>query len=136
QDGNRSLRSANADRSHVYALTKRENTPSKPLRLNFYEQPAACLEVLASMLDQDNQKSHYVRSFASVKLPELPDIPGMDDSDRNRAARKIQMYWAILHKAGFPANEARLKSLHVIGGPYVKHFNCHFNEKLRKAAYN
>src|SRR5690606_5828851 len=97
---------------------------------------AACLEVLASMLDQDNQKSHYVRSFASVKLPELPDIPGMDDSDRNRAARKIQMYWAILHKAGFPASEARLKSLHVIGGPYVKHLNCHFNEKLRKAAYN
>ena len=136
QDGNRSLRSANEERCHVYALTKRENTPSKPLRLNFYEQPAACLQVLASMLDQDNQKSNYIRSFSSVILPEISDLPGMNDSERNRAARKIQMYWAILHKAGFPANEARLKGLQVIGGRFVKNFNCQFNKDLRKAAYS
>lgn len=135
QDGNRSLRSANADRSHVYALTKRDNTPSKPLRLNFYEQPASCLQVIASFLEQDNQKSNYIRSFASVQLPEISELPGMSDSDRNRAARKIQMYWAILHKAGFQANETRLKNLQVIGGRFVKHFNCQFNKELRKAAY-
>jgi hypothetical protein len=135
QDGNRSLRSANEERCHVYALTKRENTPSKPLRLNFYEQPAACLQVLASMLDQDNQKSNYIRSFASVELPEIADLPGMNDLEKKRAVRKIQIYWAILHKAGFPANEARLNRLNLIGGPYVKGFDCHFNKELRKSAY-
>src|SRR5690606_3558449 len=38
QDGNKSIRSANAHRCEVYALTARTGTPSKPLRLNFYEQ--------------------------------------------------------------------------------------------------
>ena len=32
QDGNKSIRSANAERCDVYALTKRSETPSKPLR--------------------------------------------------------------------------------------------------------
>jgi hypothetical protein len=35
QDGNKSIRSAYEDRCQVYALTPREATPSKPLRLNF-----------------------------------------------------------------------------------------------------
>lgn len=136
QDGNRSLRSANEMRCHVYALTKRENTPSKSLRLNFYEQPAACLQVLASMLDQDNQKSNYIRSFASVELPEITDLLGMNDSDRIRAVRKIQAYWAVLYKAGFAVDEERLKKLKVYGSPLVKDFNCQFNKEIRKAAYN
>lgn len=136
QDGNRSLRSANEERCHVYALTKRENTPSKPLRLNFYEQPAACLQVLASMLDQDNQKSNYIRSFASVGLPEIADLPGMNDSDRIRSVRKIQAYWAVLNKAGFSVDEERLKKLKVYGSPLIKDFNCQFNKEIRKAAYN
>lgn len=136
QDGNRSLRSANADRSHVYALTKRENTPSKPLRLNFYEQPSACLQVLSSLLDQDNQKSNYIRSFGSVILPEISDLAAMNDSDRIRAVRKIQAYWAILYKAGFFIDEERLKKLKVFGSPLVKDFNCQFNKEIRKAAYS
>jgi uncharacterized protein DUF87 len=36
QDNNKSIRSAYESRCEVYALTKRKNTPSKPLRLNFY----------------------------------------------------------------------------------------------------
>ncbi|TCT22941.1 ATP-binding protein [Thiobaca trueperi] len=135
QDGNRSLRSANESRCQVYALTTRPNTPSRPLRLNFYEQPAACLEVIASLLDQDNQRSNYIRSFASVSLPTLAELPGMSESDRTRAVRKIQMYWASLNKAGFPADEARLRALRVVATQYVRHFDCHFNAALRTAAY-
>ena len=71
QDGNKSIRSAYEDRCTVYALTKREATPSKPLRLNFYEKPDSCIEILSSMLEQDNKTSNYVRSFANVKLPSL-----------------------------------------------------------------
>ncbi|TLS19452.1 MAG: DUF87 domain-containing protein [Betaproteobacteria bacterium] len=135
QDGNRSLRSANEARSQVYALTPRPNTPSRPLRLNFYEQPAACLEVLASLLEQDNQRSNYIRSFASVGLPELADLPSMNESDRTRAVRKVQMYWACLNKAGFTADEARLRQLRLIASQHVRHFDCHFNAQLRTAAY-
>lgn len=135
QDGNRSLRSANEDRCQVYALTRREGTPSRPLRLNFFEQPAACLEVLGSMLAQDNKMSNYIRSFAGVTLPDLSELPGMNESDKSKAVRKIQMYWAILHKAGFAANESRLRRMNLIATRYVQHFDCHFNKDLRKAAY-
>ena len=135
QDGNRSLRSANETRCQVYALTPRAGTPSRPLRLNFYEQPAQCIEVLASMLDQDNQRSNYIRSFASVSLPDIPDLPAMSEGDRTRAVRKIQMYWAILKKAGYACDETRLRRLGVVGTQHVRHFDCHFNATLRTAAY-
>jgi len=102
----------------VFALTQRAETPSKPLRLNFYEQPDSCIEILASMLQQDNKLSNYIRSFASVKLPAIEDIGGLPEADKARPIRKIQIYWAILHKAGFAADEGRLKgkgltSMHV-----------------------
>lgn len=135
QDENRSLRSANEARCQVYALTPRPGTPSRSLRLNFYEQPSACLDVLGSMLEQDNKMSNYIRSFAGVKLPDLEVLPSMNESDRSRAVRKIQIYWAILHKAGFASDEARLRRLNLIATRYVQHFDPHFNTRLRTAAY-
>ncbi|WP_227106153.1 ATP-binding protein [Chromobacterium rhizoryzae] len=135
QDGNRSLRSANEARCQVYALTARDGTPSRPLRLNFYEQPASCLDVLGAMLAQDNKMSNYIRSFAEVKLPDLAELPNMNESDKSRSVRKIQMYWAILHKAGFASDEARLRRMNLIATRYVQHFDCHFNQNLRTAAY-
>jgi hypothetical protein len=135
QDGNRSIRSANEARCQVYALTARPGTPSRPLRLNFYEQPAACLEVLASLLEQDGQRSNYIRSFASVSLPDLADIAAMNESDRSRAVRKVQAYWACLNKAGFRADEGRLRGLRLYATQHVKGFDCHFNQATRTAAY-
>ncbi|WP_423192548.1 ATP-binding protein [Cupriavidus sp. H18C2] len=135
QDGNRSLRSANEARCQVYALTERPGTPSRPLRMNFYEQPASCLEVLGQMLAQDNKMSNYIRSFAGVTLPDLADIAGMTTSDKARAVRKIQMYWAILNKAGFTADTARLRSLNLHATKDIQHFDCHFKQSLREAAY-
>src|SRR5688572_5027753 len=82
QDDNKSIRSAYASRCQVYALTSRPNTPSKPLRLNFYEQPDTCIEILAALLTQDNKSSNYIRSFASVKLPSIEDIAKIPDADR------------------------------------------------------
>src|SRR5690606_3317771 len=54
---------------------------------------------------------------------------------RTRAVRKIQIYWAILNKAGFAANEQRLKQLGVVATQHVRDFDCHFNKQLRAAAY-
>lgn len=134
QDGNRSIRSAYEDRCQVYALTNRPNTPSKPLRLNFYEQPDSSIEILAGLLSQDRMTSNYIRSFASVKLPQIASIATMAESDKARPIRKIQMFWAILKKAGFEADEKRLRALGLIAR-HTKHFDPHFNGALRTAAY-
>jgi hypothetical protein len=134
QDGNKSIRSAYESRCQVYALTKRAATPSKPLRLNFYEKPESCIEIIASMLEQDNKMSNYVRSFANVKLPSIESIAALGPDEKTRPIRKIQMYWAILNKAGFQADEARLRAKGLTSRN-TKHFDPHFKNELRTAAY-
>ena len=134
QDGNKSIRSAYESRCQVYALTKRAATPSKPVRLNFYEKPESCIEIIASMLEQDNKMSNYVRSFANVKLPSIESIVTMGPDEKTRPIRKIQMYWAILKKAGFEADETRLRAKGLTSRN-TKHFDPHFKNELRIAAY-
>jgi DNA helicase HerA-like ATPase len=134
QDGNKSIRSAYANRCQVYALTSRASTPSKPLRLNFYEQPDSCMGILASLLQQDNKSSIYIRSFSSVALPTIEEIASLPDGDKTRPIRKIQLYWAILHKAGFAGDEKRLKAKGLTSAN-AKHFEPHFNQAFRTAAY-
>ncbi|WP_175807616.1 ATP-binding protein [Burkholderia cenocepacia] len=134
QDGNRSLRSANDSRCDVYALTERQGTPSRPLRLNFYEQPESTLEILGSMLAQDNRASGYVASFASVKLPDISSTAGLPQGEQTRPVRKILLYWAILHKAGYAADETRLRGIRLqVPGAGV--FDPKFSKDLRLAAY-
>jgi hypothetical protein len=135
QDGDTSLRTKHADRCQVYALVPRPKTPSRPLKLNFYEQPDACMEIISDLLEQDNKTSNYIRSFAAVSIPSIASLAGMDEGDKKRAARKIQMFWAILHKAGFKANEARLRQLGLLAG-HTKHFDPHFDTKSRALVYS
>jgi hypothetical protein len=134
QDGNMSLRSAYADHCFVYALVPRPETPSKPLRLNFYEQPKSCIEILGSLLQQNNKTSNYIQSFSSVKLPSIEEIMELPKNERTRPIRKIQMYWAILKEAGFDPDTKRLLSFQLKGGS-ANGFNPQFNKELRKAAY-
>jgi hypothetical protein len=134
QDGNKSIRSAYENRCLVYALTERPNTPSKPLRLNFYEQPDSCIQILASLLQQDNKSSIYIRSFASVTLPSIESIASLADNEKTRPIRKIQLYWAILSKAGFTPDEKRLKGKLISAN--ARNFDPHFNNNLRTVAYN
>ncbi len=137
QDGSRSLRSAYENRCIVYALNQRQGTPSRPLKLNFYEQPDSCLPIISSLLEQNNQNAQYVRSFGSVQLPNIQDLlqlgPG---SQRTRGIRKIQIYWAILHKAGYTNDPERLKSLNLTSGTKYgpSHLNPNFKSELIAAA--
>lgn len=139
QDDSASLRSAYPQRCEVYALTNRPNTPSKPLKLNFYEQPDSCIQILKTLLEQSGQHAQYTRSFASVQLPNISDVlqlpPG---SQRNRAIRKIQIYWAILKKAGFQADESRLHKLGLTGGSASapSHFDPHFNKTFLSTIFS
>lgn len=134
QDNDYSIRSAYADRTKVYALTKREETPSKPLRLNFYERPESCIGVIKSLLEKDSRKSDYIRSFANVELPSIESILDLPLEKRDRSIRKVQIYWAILHKAGFPTTPSKLIAKG-LAGYNAKNFNPHFSKPLREAAY-
>jgi hypothetical protein len=136
QDGNLSLRSGYLDRCFIYALNPRRNTPSNPLKLNFYEQPDKCIPILASLLRQDNRVSGYIQSFASVELPSIEEVNRLaDGGDKIRAIRKFQIYWAILYKAGFPVDERRLVANAPSGGRTTRGVNPGFSNNLRQAAY-
>lgn len=137
QDGSKSLRSANPDRCVVYALTPKASTPSKPLKLNFYEQPDTAQKILASLITQDNRAtSDYIRRFMSVELLPLEEIKKMNaGSEKTRTYRKVQMLWAILQKAGFQADEKRLMTIAPSGQPPSR-FDPGFKSELRSAAYS
>lgn len=108
---NVSLRSANSSRCEVYALTQRTGTPSKLLKLNFYEKPSSCKDILGTFLSKEKRESIYITDFSSVVLPTFDEIDEMDIGDRIRAIRRIQMYWAVLYEANFTVDEKRLKSI-------------------------
>ncbi len=135
QDDSRSLKSGYPDRCVVYALTPKPSTPSRPLKLNFYEQPERSHPIIGSLLRQDGRASGYIQSFISVELPSIEEIrhlpPG---SDQGRALRKIQIFWAILKKAGYSLDESRLHSMAPTGRP-ASGFNPGFSANLRDAAY-
>jgi hypothetical protein len=133
---NVSLRSANPDKCEVYALTQRTDTHSKLLKLNFYENPSTCKDILGTFLSKEKRESIYITDFASVVLPTFEEIEELDMGDKIRAVRRIQMYWAVLHEANFTVNEGRIKSLrNMYAGTTVKPLEPHYGEKVRKQVY-
>lgn len=134
QDGNRSLRSVFADRCHVFALTQRSETPSRPLRFNFYEQPAEAINVISSFLNSERNLAQYVRSFMEVALPTRDEFDELPNNEKLRALRRIQIFWAILHKAGFIADEESIKSANWVAAR-LRDFNPGFSGELRQAIY-
>src|SRR6266568_3607858 len=136
QDGSRSLRSGYGDRCEVYAFTQRPNTPSKPLKLNFYEHPESALPILGSLLKGDNRVSTSIQAFTSVELPSLEELASLpaNGGDLVRPLRRVQIYWAILKKAGYQADEAKLLAVAPTGSP-ASRFNPGFSRDLRTAAY-
>lgn len=135
QDNNRSLASGYPDKCIVYALTQKEGTKSRPLKLNFYTSPDASLPVLASLLKQANRDSIYIKAFTSVELPSIDVLKNLTvGSEKIRLIRRIQMYWAVLSKAGFAAKETDLRNLGLSSGT-TSYFNPGFSQNLRNAVY-
>lgn len=130
-----SLRSANPALCEVYALTQRAGTPSKLLKLNFYEKPASCKDILGTFLSREKRESIYITDFSSVALPTKEEIEDMDMGDKIRAIRRIQMYWSVLYEANFPVDEARLKQLRWMYAGNIKALEPHYNENIRKKVY-
>jgi len=129
QDGSYSLASAYPERCAVYALTPKEATPSKPLKLNFYEHPDRSHRVLSQLLASEGRSAIYVNAFRSVEIPSPYDLEELPPNERLRSKRRILMYWAVLTKAGYAANEAMLRGL-------VRGLDPEFRDDLRDAIYD
>lgn len=134
QDGSSSIRSAYPKQCQVYAFTKRPKTPSKPLKLNFYDHPESTLPVLRSLLQADGKTSTYIQAFSSVELSSLEDLKKLQHGELARPLRKVQMFWAILKKAGFQVEERQLFQMSPTGNP-ASRFSPGFSEALRTRAY-
>lgn len=128
QDGNKSLASAYPESCIVYALTPKLSTASKPLKLDFYENPSDSLKILSTLLRESGKTSIYIERFLSVDLPSIETIAEMAPGEKGRAERKILYYWAILNKAGFKTDVSRLKSLLSI--------DPGFNKKVKTKIWN
>lgn len=136
QDNSYSLRSAYPNRCFVYALTPKPSTPSRPLKVNFYEHPEKSKPIIGSLLEQDGRASGYIKSFISVELPSLEEIKNLPPGgDQARALRKVQIFWAILKKAGYSVDEQRLRAVAPTGKP-ASRFNPGFSQSLRDEAYS
>ena len=128
QDDSSSLKSVYQERCEVYALTKKQNTDSKPLRLDFYENPESSHKIIATLLKEAGKDtSIYISSFLSVDLPPIESLKELPPNEELRARRKILMYWAVLHRAGYPANIGKLKGLMSI--------DPHVNQNTRCSIY-
>lgn len=138
QDDNLSIRGGYPDRCIVYALAPKENTPSEPLKLNFYANPASSKNVLNSLIRQSGRSgSDYVDAFLSVELPEIAlinSLPQNRFNDKKRAIRKLQFYFALLNKANFSCNESELRQS-IPSAREVNGFDHGFRDELRQAAY-
>lgn len=122
------MKSGYPDRCVVYALSPKQATPSKPLKLNFYEHPERSLRVLADLLESEGRTSIYVKAFIGTEIPSLESLSSITDyGDKKRAERRILMYWAVLKKAGFDVDEYALSK--------KLRFDPGYNPNLRSAVY-
>lgn len=139
QDDNLSIRGAYPDRCIVYALTPKPNTPSHPLKLNFYHTPYSSKQVLNTLIRQSGRSgSDYVDAFISVDIPDFTEvnaIPNNRMSDKIRAIRKIQYYFALLFKSQFSCDENIVRNSIPRAGR-IGGFNPGFKDDLRSAAYS
>lgn len=130
---NLSLWSGYPEACKVYALTQRPGTPSEPLWLNFYEQPDSCLPILGSFLAADSRAAIYTTGFTSVRLPSIEEIRAEGaENTKIRMIRKVQIYWAILHRAGFRCDQQRLRDLGLRAGRSTDTFCPGFTAELMK----
>ena len=108
QDNNSSLAAGFSESCRVYAITPKAGVDSEPLKLNFYEHPDRSHAVLANLLELAKHRAIYAKNFMTAQVPSLEELDELDFGEKMRAKRRILMYWAILKKAGYEADEEAL----------------------------
>lgn len=112
----------------VYSIRPKTGSPARVLRSNFYSSPGQAMSVFRDALSEN--KSTYVRAFLSVSMPTFAEIRAMPaGGERNRVIRRIQMLWAVLSKAGYPADEAAMTA----SAPKIPGCKSPFDPKFSKA---
>jgi hypothetical protein len=124
---NFSLKTAFPNKCVVYALEKKDETDSKELKINFYENPKDSHKIIRTLLKEAGRDSIYIDRFLSVDIPSIEKLKELDIGEKKRAIRKIQIFWAILKKAGFIADENKLKAKIPFGDA--------FNEKAMETIF-
>lgn len=89
---------------------------------------------MGSLLRDKGRTSGYIEAFTSIALPSVDEVRQMPPDEITRPLRKLQMYWAILSKAGFAIDEKQLRDIAPTGS-VASRFNPGFSEALREAAY-
>lgn len=112
QDEDRSIRSAYPNDCMVYAITQKDSTPSQPLRLDFYAHPNLSHHLIKTFVrDEERHPPDYLNSFLSVEIPSFESLGEIEKNAQKRGRRKILIFWAILHSAGFTPNLGTLRDL-------------------------
>lgn len=95
----------------VYAVNVKPGSSAHILRCNFYRMPGQAMAIFQEKLREKPGLATYVSAFLAVPVESL-EVCGalLPGGERTRAIRRIQMLWAALYAAGFPANEAALAS--------------------------
>ena len=132
QDQSHSIASIYPERCTVYALTPKQATPSRPLKLNFYEHPDRSHAVLGQLLHAAGRTAIYVDAFRSAQVPSLEGLDNLPVNERLRSKRRVLVYWAVLAKAGYNANQSTLPAL--LPAPY--RLDPELRQELRDAIHN
>ena len=136
QDENKSLNSVYTDVCEVFAFRPKHGSSAHVLKMNFYEHPDRSHGILGDLLDAERRTSIYIKGFVGVEIPSIDSLEQMSFGDKMRAQRRILIYWAILKKAGFDADESSLskKLKKFKNGESV--FDPAYNVNFRKSVYD
>ena len=132
QDG-ACLKNRFPDQCEVYAVHVKPGSNAHILRCNFYLVPELAMEIFRNRLMDG--ASTYIKAFLSASVPSLEEIRAMaPGGERTRAIRRVQLLWAILDEAGFPADETALAaaapSISAGGSPFDPGFAADLRESI------
>ena len=135
QDGDSAIATAYTDRCLPYFLKNMDGNPDALLlRFNFYERTHDAFEVLQQLLPPEVNQVDALRNLYTCSLPKLERYEHEHEAQLQRRLRKVMIFWAILHTAGFESDTLKIKAwLHSLG--LSQPFNPCFSQNLRKAAY-
>ena len=135
QDGDAAIATAYKDRCLPYFLKDLDGNPdARLLRFNFYERTHDAFEVLQQLLPPELNNVDALRNLYTCNLPKLERHEHEHEAQLQRRLRKVMLFWAILHTAGFESDTMKIKAwLQSLG--LSQPFNPCFSQNLRKAAF-
>ena len=90
--------------------------------------PQSAHRIISALLKESGRDtSEYIRSFLSVDIPSIEFLKELQPNEEKRARRKILMYWSVLHRAGYPVDYGKLRTLIRV--------DPEFNQNVRKTVY-